>query len=89
MVDDGGAAPPSAKGRTVPPARQTPRRGALGVVGAFVALLTVTGVALLVGAKEPEGRIFGAVQLAFGAGLLALLWPVWRGPRPPGPGPDE
>ncbi|HYY81880.1 MAG TPA: hypothetical protein VFD04_22260 [Actinomycetes bacterium] len=73
----------------MPPADPAPhRRGALGLVTAFVLLLAVTGLALLFGADDPAGRVFGGVQLLLALLLLALLRPSWRGPSPPGSGPD-
>ncbi len=72
----------------MPPARPPrSRRIALGVATAFVVLLAVSGVGLLVGADDAVGRAFGAFQLVIGGLILGLLVPVWRGPRPPRPGP--
>jgi hypothetical protein len=69
------------------PARPARGRIALGVVTAFVALLAVSGLALVVSASDVAGRAFGAFQLIIGALILGLLVPAWRGPRPPRPGP--
>jgi hypothetical protein len=71
----------------MPPARPARSRIPLGVVTAFVALLAVTGLTLVVSADDAAGRIFGAFQLILGVVILALLLPMWRGPRPPRPGP--
>jgi hypothetical protein len=71
------------------PDRSAGGRAALGVVTAFVGLLAVSGLALVVGADDPAGRIFGVVQLGMGLLILRLLAPMWRGPQPPdGPGPQ-
>jgi hypothetical protein len=70
----------------MPPARPVRGRIALGVVTAFVVLLALSGMALVVSAGDATGRAFGAVELAMGLLILSLLVPMWRGPRPPGPG---
>jgi hypothetical protein len=59
----------------------------LGVITVFVALLAVSGLALVVSADDAAGRAFGAFQLIIGVVILGLLVPMWRGPRPPRPGP--
>lgn len=71
----------------MPPARSVRGRVALGVVTALVVLLAASGLALVVGASDMAGRAFGAVELTMGLLILGLLVPMWRGPRPPGPGP--
>jgi hypothetical protein len=73
----------------VPPARPVRGRIALGVVTAFVVLLALSGMALVVSAGDAAGRAFGAVELAMGLLILSLLVPMWRGPRPPGPGSGQ
>lgn len=61
----------------------------MGVVTTFVVLLAVSGLALVLGADDAAGRAFGAVELIMGLLILGLLVPIWlwRGPRPPRPGP--
>ena len=71
----------------MPPAHPVRGRIALGFVTAFVLLLAVSGLALVVGADDASGRAFGAFQLIIGAVILAIMVPLWRGPRPPRPGP--
>lgn len=71
----------------MPPARPVWGRVALGVVITFVVLLAVSGLALMLGADDAAGRAFGAVELIMGLLILGLLVPMWRGPRPPRPGP--
>ncbi len=71
----------------MPPAHPARGRIALGVVTAFVALLAVSGLALVVSADDAGGRAFGAFELIVGVLILVLLVPVWRGPGPPGRGP--
>jgi hypothetical protein len=73
----------------MPPAHPVRGRIALGFVTAFVLLLAVSGLALVVGADDAVGRAFGAVQLIVGAVILAIMVPLWRGPRPPRPGPPD
>src|SRR5262245_26422861 len=68
------------------PARPARGRIALGVVTAFVVLLALSGMGLVVSAGDATGRAFGAVELAMGLLILSRLVPMWRGPRPPGPG---
>ncbi len=71
----------------MPTARPARGRIALGVVTAFVVLLAVSGLALVVGADDVAGRAVGVFQLIIGVAILGLVVPMWRGPRPPGPGP--
>jgi hypothetical protein len=73
----------------MPPARPIRGRIALGFVTAFVLLLAVSGLALVVGADDVVGRVVGVFQLVAGAVILAVMVPLWRGSRPPRPGPPD